>query len=97
MNRAAIVQQLAREIGVTPAEMERVIISAPYRYKFYKISKRSGGTREIRQPSPEIKAVQAWLVKNVISRLPVHKGVYSYRRGVGIRITRPLICKGAIF
>lgn len=53
--------------------MNSFIHSAPYKYKFHKIAKRHGGEREIAQPVKSLKIVQRWLIKNYLSKYPVHK------------------------
>lgn len=85
MNRAELLQVLSKETSLSNLELSLILASAPYRYKSYKIPKRTGGLREIRQPTPEVKAIQSWVVRRIISSLPVHAGVYSYRRDLGIR------------
>lgn len=55
--------------------MNSFIHSAPYKYKFHKIAKRHGGEREIAQPVKSLKIVQRWLIKNYLSKYPVHKKV----------------------
>lgn len=38
-------------------------------YRRYEIAKRSGGVREILQPSRELKAIQAWILRNILDKL----------------------------
>ena len=59
--------------------------TAPYQYRHYTIDKRTGGKRDIYHPTPNLKAVQRWLVYNCFSRLPVHSSVHSYAAGKNIR------------
>jgi len=63
----------------------QLVLRAPYQYKHYQIPKRTGGVRDIFHPTPNLKAIQRWLVANPLSGLPVHESVFSYRRGLGIR------------
>lgn len=79
-----IIDRISRETGVNPAVLETIISTASRRYKTYKISKRTGGDRVINHPTPAIKFLQRWIVRNVIAFLPVHSSVMSYKRGVGI-------------
>lgn len=62
-----------------------VVRKASYAYKSYYIPKRSGGQRTIHHPSKELKALQRWLLHNVIAKWPVHDAAYAYREGVSIR------------
>lgn len=52
-----------------------------HRYKTYSIPKRSSpGLRVIHHPSRRLKAVQRWLVGNIIAKLPVHDAAFGYRK-----------------
>jgi retron-type reverse transcriptase len=75
---------ISRETGVNPSVIAEIIDTASRRYKTYEILKRNGGLRKISHPTPAVKFLQRWVVRNFISRLPVHPNVFSYRRGVGI-------------
>lgn len=79
-----IIDRISRETGVSPAVLETIIGTASLRYKTYKIPKRTGGDRVINHPTPAIKFLQRWIVRNVIAFLPVHPNVMSYKRGIGI-------------
>jgi retron-type reverse transcriptase len=58
-----------------------IIRSAPYRYKVYEITKKDGvGKRTIAQPARELKAIQYWVMANVLRKLPIHRAAMAYRR-----------------
>ena len=38
-------------------------------YKVYRLPKKSGGTRLIAQPSRELKALQGWILRNILDKL----------------------------
>ena len=42
---------------------------AKHLYRVYSLPKKSGGVRIIAQPSRELKAVQAWILRNILDRL----------------------------
>ncbi|WP_441279322.1 retron St85 family RNA-directed DNA polymerase [Tardiphaga sp. 172_B4_N1_3] len=79
-----IIERISQETGVNSQAIEAIARTASARYKTYKIRKRSDGFREINQPSPAVKFLQRWVVRNLISHLPVHDCVTSYKDGVGI-------------
>ena len=61
------------------------MISAPHRYKVYEIPKRKQGqVRVIAQPAREVKALQYWVIKNVLTRFDVHPAPTAYRKDVSI-------------
>lgn len=68
----------------SPIQVEKIIKSAPFRYKHYTIPKRTGGRRDIYHPSPALKSVQRWMVGVPLVGLPVHDSVYSYVEGRNI-------------
>lgn len=85
MNYAELVQAWCRLLRATPQDVTTLLMRGPYQYKHYQIEKRTGGKRDIFHPTPNLKAVQRWLVKEHLQTLPVHDSVYSYRTNRGIR------------
>ncbi|KAB7740574.1 RNA-directed DNA polymerase [Parvibaculum sedimenti] len=79
-----ILERIARETGIGVDHLRVIVKTASRRYKTYTIPKRTGGRRTISHPTPEVKFLQRWLVRNMFSALPVHHAVASYREGVGI-------------
>lgn len=60
--------------------------TAPHRYKKYKILKRnSSGTRDIAQPSRELKFIQREIVNYFENILPIHDCAKAYKKGMGIK------------
>lgn len=78
MNYEQLINQIGDNLRVHPSQIDKIIKTAPFRYKHYEILKRSGGKRSIHHPSPALKSVQRWLVRNILSQLPVHESVFSY-------------------
>jgi hypothetical protein len=85
MNSNELLRLLGRDIGLSQLELARIASSAPFRYKHYTLKKRTGGKRDIYHPTPELKAIQWWLVTNIFAKLPVHGSVFSYRKKLSIR------------
>lgn len=81
-----LVDQIVRSTQFEKSELLRLAQNASRHYKVYTIPKRSGERRPIAHPSRELKAVQRWIVKVVIQRLPVHDAATAYRKGGGIRV-----------
>ena len=62
-------------------ELQILIHSSPHRYKVYQIPKRAPGQfRTIAQPAKEVKVLQSWVMKHVLSRFYVHRAATAYRR-----------------
>lgn len=79
-----LVRGICAELGLAPADVERIIATAPRRYKAYSIPKRSGGMREIAHPARELKAIQRWLLRTHLYALPVHPSARAYVPGSSI-------------
>lgn len=74
---------LASRLSLT--QLESYAATASVRYKVYEIPKRSGGVRKIEQPSREIKAIQRWLDRSLLSMFPVHGSATAYSKGASIK------------
>lgn len=85
MNLPELILAWSRLLRTNPKEILVLLRRCPYQYKHYQIPKRTGGLRDIYHPTPNLKAVQRWLVSNCFVNLPVHPSVHSYRKGIGIR------------
>lgn len=82
----SIIARIMEEFGLPEALAIMLVRSAPHRYKVFKIEKRTPGTyRTIAQPSREIKALQRWVVSDVLSDLPVHTCATAYKKDSGIK------------
>jgi len=53
-------------------------------YKAFDIPKKSGGVRNIACPSKEIKALQAWILRNILDNLTPSKEATGFRKRMGI-------------
>ncbi|WP_050526252.1 retron St85 family RNA-directed DNA polymerase [Pseudorhodobacter aquimaris] len=80
-----LIELLSRTAKIPEAKLVSLAESASRRYKVYTIPKRTGGERVIEHPSRELKAIQRWIVRALISRFPLHESATAYRKGTGIR------------
>jgi hypothetical protein len=78
--------ELVRErFGFSPIELENYIKTAPFRYKTYKIKKRTKGTREISQPSKDLKVLQRYVLNKFLEpNFVYHDCATAYREGRSI-------------
>lgn len=53
-------------------------------YKIFRINKKSGGYRFIHSPNNELKKVQYFINKYILSKLDIHKSCFSYHKDGGI-------------
>lgn len=81
----SLLEKMSMDLPFSIDELIRLTSTARYRYKVYKIPKRQPNKfRTIAQPSAEIKVIQRWLIKHVLSSLPVHRAATAYRIGGSI-------------
>jgi RNA-directed DNA polymerase len=79
-----ILERMADQLGLPPDFIRNLARGASYEYKEYRIPKRTGGQRTIHHPSRRLKALQRWLLSNVVELLPVHPSATAYRKGRSI-------------
>jgi RNA-directed DNA polymerase len=80
-----LLERLSNDLTVPPDDLLYLVKSAPYRYKVYEIAKKAPGKkRTIAQPAREVKPLQSWAMKNVLSAFPVHPAAVAYRNGKSI-------------
>jgi RNA-directed DNA polymerase len=79
-----ILDRIAEETGVNIEYIKLVALTASHRYRTYTVQKRTGGYREINHPTPELKYLQRWMARKLLTSLPVHDAVTSYRKNVGV-------------
>ena len=80
-----LLERMSVALNLPVSYLNKMARTASHCYKTYTISKRSGGRRTIHHPSRELKALQRWLLFNVIEQWPVHEAATAYRRGFGIK------------
>lgn len=80
-----LLDTLGHDVGLSRDDLMRIILTAPRRYKVFQIPKRTGGVREIAQPSRELKVLQRVLIHQLLTGLPVHSAAKAYRSGLSIR------------
>jgi retron-type reverse transcriptase len=78
-------KHMSEILSLSEHDVGRLIVRAPYAYKRYFIPKKSGGMRPIAQPAKETKVIQALLVDDWFSQLPVHECAAAYRQGSSIK------------
>jgi RNA-directed DNA polymerase len=80
-----LLERIAQELGLPQPFLLSLAKTASFRYKTYYILKRHGGSREINHPAKPLKAVQRWILQNILSKLPVHEAAMAYRHGIGVK------------
>lgn len=60
------------------------IYRSKYLYKTYCIPKKSGGYRTISQPSRTLKAIQSWILRNILDKLSSSEHSHGFEKGGSI-------------
>ena len=82
---SSVLSGLTDVLPLSSEELLKFIRSSPMRYKVYFIPKRKPGEfRTIAQPAREVKALQYWVMANILRQFPVHPAATAYREGRNI-------------
>jgi len=84
MTESELLKHLAKNMRLSVRDTERLILTAPRRYKRFSIEKRSGGERIIAQPSVEVKALQRFLINTYPDSVSAHDSATAYEKGSSI-------------
>lgn len=79
------VEELASHLHIDKATLNGLIWNNSRHYKKFNVPKKSGGDRLISQPSKPTKAVQAWVLRNILDKLTVSPHATAFVRGRSIR------------
>ena len=72
------VDELARRLGVSVQELQAVDL----KYRNFTIKKRSGKSRQIAAPNPELKSLQRKILRRLLARLSTHPSATGFQPGV---------------
>jgi RNA-directed DNA polymerase len=70
--------------GYRDSYLQRAISRPQNFYRSFKIAKKNGHTREITEPLPGLKAIQYWILNNIIRLAPINKFNNAYSKGKSI-------------
>lgn len=63
------ISDFAYETRLSVNKIQEISLRSEYLYKTYQIPKKTGSTRSISSPSRELKALQAWILRNILDKL----------------------------
>ncbi|MFL9592034.1 retron St85 family RNA-directed DNA polymerase [Aeromonas schubertii] len=69
---------------LSPQTITRLYKNSKYYYKVYSVPKKIGGERTISQPSRELKAIQGWILRNILDKLKSSPYSKGFERGESI-------------
>jgi len=78
-------QELAKGIGINKSYLLRLSQNHNKCYKSYYIEKKSGAMRIIDAPNRELKAVQGWILRNILENQQISERAHGFIKGRGIK------------
>lgn len=78
------VVELAQHLGLSVKLVQRLIDHPEWQYKRVLIPKRNRGYRELYCPTKILKAVQSWILRNILERVQVDPAATAYKRKLGL-------------
>jgi len=78
-------KMIASDLRLDENYIKIIVGSADKKYSRYKIPKKDGTLRQIFHPSPELKTIQYWLLRNVFNCFDVSKYSRAYEAGNSIK------------
>lgn len=81
----SLIDRIAIELHLDKAYVQSIIQRSSWHYKDYTIPKRNGGLRHIEQASPELKAFQYWVLKNILHIFPISQAAFAYKKGDSVK------------
>ncbi|WP_166376719.1 retron St85 family RNA-directed DNA polymerase [Pseudoalteromonas sp. Z9A4] len=77
-------KELASQMRLSSGLLQQLVYKSDEHYKVYYLDKKSGGKREIAQPSRSMKAVQAWILRKILYRLFSSQNSKGFETGESI-------------
>ncbi|MBL7556537.1 MAG: retron St85 family RNA-directed DNA polymerase [Bdellovibrionaceae bacterium] len=78
LERDMSLSQLALAIGISPRLLTSFIHKPGNHYRFFDISKKGGGKRQIASPRFFLKTVQYWIKSYILCHLKIHDSCHAY-------------------
>lgn len=76
--------QFSENIRISESTIKKYLLFTEHNYFTYNIRKKSGGTRLIAQPSRELKAIQSWILRNILDKLSSSDASKGFERHTSI-------------
>ena len=76
---------LADEISLSPGLLYKLSVVNEKFYYSFDLPKKSGGSRKIHAPSRSMKAVQSWILRNILDKIQLHQAATGFRLKRSVR------------
>lgn len=78
------ISELSSQMRLSKGLLQKLYYKSDEHYKVYLLDKKSGGKREIAQPSRAMKAVQSWILRKILNRLTSSQNSKGFEIGESI-------------
>ncbi len=78
-------ENIAQRVGVNTNYLSRMKINSDKLYKAYYQRKSSGKLRRIEAPNKHLKAVQRWILRNILKDVPISDFAHGFSKGRSIK------------
>ncbi|GAA0370428.1 hypothetical protein GCM10009092_38400 [Bowmanella denitrificans] len=78
------IEELANETRLSLGKVKYLSFRSERLYKVYDVPKKTGKKREISQPNRELKALQAWVLRNILDKLSSSEHSKGFDKGTSI-------------
>lgn len=75
---------LCNYLNLDPQTVRQVIEHPERHYKRVRVRKRVKGYRYLHCPTPLVKAVQAWILRTILEKVPVDEAATAFQKGKGL-------------
>ncbi|MBN4057015.1 RNA-directed DNA polymerase, partial [bacterium AH-315-J21] len=82
--RISGLRELSKALRFSPSLLYRLIVFHDKYYFRFEVPKKSGSKRIIKCPSREMKAAQAWILENILSKLTISEHATAFHKGATI-------------
>jgi RNA-directed DNA polymerase len=79
-----VIQRIAQQIGISSSFLVPIVLHSDRYYNAYYKPKRSAGLRQIQAPNVTLKAIQSWILLNILEKVPVSDRAQGFVRERGI-------------
>jgi hypothetical protein len=76
--------EFSRHLGLDYGVVKGLLDSGEHAYRVYKIPKKSGSTRQIEAPNFKLKAIQSWILRNILDLFKPHQCSTAFRPSISI-------------
>lgn len=78
------IEGIASAMCLSESKIKYLAYQSEYFYKVYDLPKKNGGKRTIAQPNRELKAIQAWILRNILDKLSSSEHCKGFEKGTSI-------------